>query len=843
MEHGKQFGQYQLIKRVASGGMAEIHLAKTEGIAGFEKLLALKVINPKFSSDQEFIDMLIDEAKLAVQLSHVNIGQTFDLGRIDDVYFIAMEFIDGRDLYQLLVRCAELEKHIPFDIVTFIGMEVAAGLQYAHTKCDNYGRPLDLIHRDISPQNVLISFGGEIKIVDFGIAKASQRSRETESGVIKGKFFYMSPEQAWGDPIDGRTDIFSAGICLYEMVTGEMLYQEEKALVLLDRVRKAEIPSMRARRRDLPPELEKIVLEALARNRDDRFAHAGHLQNALQRFLFGNWPGFNRQRVAEFMDEVFGDQRAVVAPPEPMPAPVPRRAAPPPIPELDDDPDNSQLMNAGDFDVRTSESVIFNLNALEAGEPSSLDDLDYDEDDDDQTIAGAYVPPDVVDDDEEHTIAEPYWSSASGAPDSPMESTRLLDADLMNALPAVPTGSVTGPQFPPGSPSPGMVVDDVDDLDLPTQLFTRPTELGEGATGPNVPPPMAVPVGATPLEPAPASDEGILEPTHIRPSPGHRPDPANKKTADLLPGGAGASAPKGSTSKTKAGAKDRVDASDAFTPRDKSDKGAGAKAKGAKAKGAKAKGGKGKGRTKDAGDNVSAQAKDRGKATREAADETGAQATKATKAKTAKGKAAKGKKGRAKPKGIAARAASWLFSAKGFTLTALVALTVYVGLQLMPTVTSEPESKTAILIVDSTPGRAEIELDGQPTGKHTPARFDDIAIGTNHTLELKLKGFEPYNDTLMINAETLPESREVKRRFFLEKAKGKLVLETTPAGAEIYIGGKYAGETPLTKVDVDRGRNEIVILVRKPGYRERREIVRWDEETELRMEWELQKRR
>jgi serine/threonine protein kinase len=186
MQEGDQFGQYQLIKRIASGGMAEIHLARTHGIGGFEKFLALKVIHPKYSDDQEFIDMLIDEAKIAVQLSHVNVCQIFDLGRQARTYYIAMEFIDGKDLYQLLVKCSEEGIDIPFDIITFIAMEVAAGLQYAHTKSDNYGRALNLIHRDISPQNVLLSFDGEVKIVDFGIAKASHRSRETEAGAGVG---------------------------------------------------------------------------------------------------------------------------------------------------------------------------------------------------------------------------------------------------------------------------------------------------------------------------------------------------------------------------------------------------------------------------------------------------------------------------------------------------------------------------------------------------------------------------------------------------------------------------------------------------------------------------------
>ena len=372
MQEGSQFGAYQLIKRIAYGGMAEIHLAKTQGLQGFERLLALKVIHPKYSEDQEFIDMLVDEAKLAVQLSHGNICQTFDLGRIDNTYYIAMEFIDGKDLYQLLVKCSELDIEIPFDIIAFIALSTAAGLQYAHTRSDNYGRELNLIHRDISPQNVIVSYDGEVKIVDFGIAKASQRGKETESGVIKGKFFYMSPEQAWGENIDHRTDIFSTGICLYEMITGEMLYNEEKALVLLDKVRKAEIPDMRALRPDLPAELERITRDALRRDRDERYESAGALQGALSGFLYKNWPKFNRRRIADFMKHVFGDNRFVLPmPPKPGPEPV----------------------GGPDFGVDANRSMIFDLNAMREVSPpdpayAGLADDDDDYEDDDSTVMG-----------------------------------------------------------------------------------------------------------------------------------------------------------------------------------------------------------------------------------------------------------------------------------------------------------------------------------------------------------------------------------------------------------------------------------------------------------------------
>ena len=303
MIEGSRFGPYELIKRLGYGGMAEIYLASTRGIGGFEKLLALKVLHARFAQDQDFVDMLIDEAKIAVQLAHVNICQVFDLGCIDDRYYIAMEFVDGRDVYQLMVQNAEDNVDVPFDIAAFIGREVAAGLHYAHNKTDRYRRPMNLVHRDVSPQNVLISFDGQVKLVDFGIAKATARRQQTESGVIKGKFFYMSPEQAWGDELDARSDVFSCGICLYEMIAGEMLYNEDEPMVLLDRVRNAKIVPLREKRPDVPRELERIINKALSKNRDDRHPSAAALQSELSAFLYGHWPGFGRHTVGDFVQK------------------------------------------------------------------------------------------------------------------------------------------------------------------------------------------------------------------------------------------------------------------------------------------------------------------------------------------------------------------------------------------------------------------------------------------------------------------------------------------------------------------------------------------------------------
>ncbi len=309
----RQFGPYRLVRQIAVGGMAEIHLAKTKGIAGFEKYVALKMIHPNFAEDEQFIQMLVDEAKIAVQLTHGNIAQTFDLGRVGDTYYITMEYVDGADLYKILRRSSELDLEMPLDVCAFVGKEIASALDHAHRKKDHTGRPLGIVHRDVSPQNVLVSFSGEVKLVDFGIAKATMKARQTAAGVIKGKYYYMSPEQAWGDPIDFRSDIFSAGIVLYEMVVGQMLYLEEDLHQLLDMARKADIAPPSTLRTGIPPQLEKIVMRALHKLPGDRYQSAGDLASDLERFLHSYSPVFTAAKVSNLIKKVVGQPEVVAA--------------------------------------------------------------------------------------------------------------------------------------------------------------------------------------------------------------------------------------------------------------------------------------------------------------------------------------------------------------------------------------------------------------------------------------------------------------------------------------------------------------------------------------------------
>lgn len=301
----RPFGPYTLLRRLAVGGMAEVYVAKAEGIGGFEKLVAIKVIHPRFSEDQTFIQMLVDEAKLSVLLTHVNVAQTFDLGCIDDNYFIVMEFVEGADASQVVRRVSDQNVRIPVDLCAYIVSELCHGLDYAHRKKAPSGEPLNIVHRDVSPQNVLVSFSGEVKVADFGIAKAAQRTGQTEAGVIKGKYFYMSPEQAWADPLDGRSDIFSAGIVLHELLTGEMVYEADNLPKLLERVRKADVHPPSKFRQDVPPELDEIVMKALHEHPSERWENGQAMAQALTQFLYRYMPTFTAARLATLMAELF----------------------------------------------------------------------------------------------------------------------------------------------------------------------------------------------------------------------------------------------------------------------------------------------------------------------------------------------------------------------------------------------------------------------------------------------------------------------------------------------------------------------------------------------------------
>ncbi len=283
---GHQQQRYRVVERLASGGMAEVFLAESAGIEGFKKQVAIKRVLPALSEKKRFIAMFLDEARLSANLSHSNVAQVFDIGVGDNAYFIVMEYVDGADLKQIVEYMKRSNQAFAVEAACFIASKICEGLTYAHELRGTDGQPLEIIHRDMSPPNVLITKHGEVKIVDFGLAKAQSQLEKSEAGIIKGKFGYLSPEAAQGKPIDHRTDIFAVGIILWEMLAGRRLFYGETDFATVKLVQEAKIPSLRAENPKVPAELEQILGRALAREPTSRYASARDLGKDLTGFLF-----------------------------------------------------------------------------------------------------------------------------------------------------------------------------------------------------------------------------------------------------------------------------------------------------------------------------------------------------------------------------------------------------------------------------------------------------------------------------------------------------------------------------------------------------------------------------
>lgn len=279
-----RFGDYVLLERIGDGGMAEIFLAKRHGYSGFEKLIALKRILPRYSGNETFVRMLIQEAKLAADLQHFNIVQVLDLGDVDGQVYLAMEYVKGRDLAAILSAAYRRKESIPVPIATCIATEFLTGLDYAHRKTDEQGRPLGIIHRDISPQNILISYEGEVKVTDFGIARfISEKADFQLPGNLHGKFGYMSPEQVGGYEIDQRSDVFSAGVVLWEMLTGRRLFRGKNPKETIELVVQKAIPAPSELNPEVPRAIDRTCLEALEKDRSARFQTIGAFLGELSR--------------------------------------------------------------------------------------------------------------------------------------------------------------------------------------------------------------------------------------------------------------------------------------------------------------------------------------------------------------------------------------------------------------------------------------------------------------------------------------------------------------------------------------------------------------------------------
>jgi serine/threonine-protein kinase len=300
--------RYEPLKRLAIGGMAEIFLAKQSGLEGFEKVVVLKRILPHLASDAEFVSMFLDEARIAAKLSHPNVVQIYDLGKADQTYYIAMEYVSGRNVQHLINKQQQLGGHLPVEHVVKIIAGVCDGLYYAHARKDYDGKPLNIVHRDISPQNILVSFAGGVKVVDFGIAKASTQLAQTRAGVLKGKYAYMSPEQVRGAKIDHRSDIFAVGLVMYEMLTGMRAFERDNSLKTLKAIVQEKPLNPREMNPDIPMEVVKLLSKALEKNPDRRYKSAQEMQLALEDWLETSPKKSNNVRVSRFLYELFDDE-------------------------------------------------------------------------------------------------------------------------------------------------------------------------------------------------------------------------------------------------------------------------------------------------------------------------------------------------------------------------------------------------------------------------------------------------------------------------------------------------------------------------------------------------------
>ncbi|XSF11622.1 serine/threonine-protein kinase [Myxococcus faecalis] len=299
-------GRYELLAQLGRGGMAETWRARLVGAAGVTKPVLIKKVLPEHANDEAFIAMFISEARISATLSHGNIAQVFDFGRMDGQYFLAMELVDGQPLHRVLRRAAKTGlASMPIPLATYIALEMCRGLHYAHSRTDDQGVPLHIVHRDISPDNVLISYEGQVKIVDFGIAKARMlRSFHTEPGIVRGKYLYFSPEQARGLEVDARTDVWATGLVLYEMLCGQAPVSGSEALVM-SKLAHGEFPSPREVRKELPSALNEIVMRALSVDARFRYESANAFGDALAGFLHSFAPRFGMSNLAYLVRELF----------------------------------------------------------------------------------------------------------------------------------------------------------------------------------------------------------------------------------------------------------------------------------------------------------------------------------------------------------------------------------------------------------------------------------------------------------------------------------------------------------------------------------------------------------
>jgi serine/threonine protein kinase len=300
--------RYRVVQRIAAGGMAEVYQGESAGIEGFRKKVAIKKVLPKLSQNREFIHMFLDEARLCAYLSHSKCVQVFDIGQAAGAHFIVMEYVDGADLQSVLEYLQRHDQRMSVEVACLIAMHVCEGLAYAHDACDHEGQPLGIVHRDISPHNVLMTRHGEVKLVDFGLAKASSHLTADEEDIVKGKFGYLAPEVTLGQGADRRVDIFAAGILLWEMLSGRRLFKGETDLETFKQVQAAVVPDVRQIRQDVTDDIAYVLGKALAKDRDQRYLQAGDFAKDLSVVLNRLGKPVTYQDIAKLIGDTAGER-------------------------------------------------------------------------------------------------------------------------------------------------------------------------------------------------------------------------------------------------------------------------------------------------------------------------------------------------------------------------------------------------------------------------------------------------------------------------------------------------------------------------------------------------------
>jgi serine/threonine-protein kinase len=294
--------RYQIDRRLDAGGMAEVFLARSAALEGFEKHVAIKRVLPNLVENKKFVRMFLDEARLSLHLNHANIVSVFDVGRAADSYFIVMEYVEGTNLKSILKK-----KKMPAPLAVYVILSVCKALAYAHTRKDVEGNSLDIVHRDVSPPNILLSWQGEVKLTDFGLARAASQIESTDPGIVKGKFAYLSPEAARGEPVDKRSDIFACGTVLWEAITGDRLFQGETDLKTVEKVRATEVPSL-VESHGIPEELDQIINKALENDPDKRYQTARALGRDLAKYLVHQGESVTEYDLAEWLlEEIYSE--------------------------------------------------------------------------------------------------------------------------------------------------------------------------------------------------------------------------------------------------------------------------------------------------------------------------------------------------------------------------------------------------------------------------------------------------------------------------------------------------------------------------------------------------------